>query len=95
MTLRLRLGNKEDYMKLKYEKPLLEIENYELDSSIASNCSLVVNSGPKHPEHDPCSEYYEIIGMPMPATTYSSRYNIDFYDDCDCYYSASGYFFTS
>jgi len=41
MPLRLRLGNKEDYMKLKYEKPLLEVENYELDTSIASNCRMV------------------------------------------------------
>lgn len=82
-------------MKKKYVKPMLEVENYELDASIASNCTLVVNSGPKHPEHDPCQEYYDIIGMPMPNSVNTNRYNIDFYDDCDCYYSASGFFFTS
>ncbi len=82
-------------MKLKYEKPMLEVENYELDASIASNCQMVVNSGPAHPEHSPCEDYYELIGLPMPNTYGVNRYNVDFYDDCDCYYSASGIFFTS
>lgn len=81
-------------MKLKYEKPMLEVEHYELDASIASNCQMVINSGPAHPDHAPCDDYREIIGV----STFSingPKYNIDFYDDCDCYYSASGIFFTS
>ena len=82
-------------MKLKYEKPMLEVENYELDTSIASNCSYVISSGPEHPDHSPCEDYYALINKPMPASADAPRYNIDFYDDCDCYYSASGIFFTS
>lgn len=82
-------------MKLKYEKPVLEVENYELDTSIASNCGIVVTSGPKHEKHAPCEDYYDLIGLPMPNSTEGPKYNIDFYDDCDCYYSASGFFFTS
>ena len=82
-------------MKKIYEKPMLEVEHYELDTSIASNCGYVVTSGPAHPDHDPCEDYYDLIGMPMPYNTNAVKYNIDFYDDCDCYYSASGIFFTS
>lgn len=82
-------------MKLRYEKPLLEVENYELDTSIASNCNYVISSGPAHRDHAPCKDYYDLIGMPMPQSAKPNNYNIDFYDDCDCYYSASGIFFTS
>ena len=82
-------------MKLKYEKPMLEIENYELDTSIASNCGLVVTSGPEHANHAPCDDYYDLIGWPKTKSIDGPKYNIDFYDDCACYYTASGAFFTS
>ena len=82
-------------MKLKYVKPMLTIEEFELASSIASNCGTVVSMGPQTDEHDACEDYYEDAGLPMPAAAYRTRHNIDFYEDCDCYYSASGTYFTS
>lgn len=82
-------------MKLRYEKPMLEVDNYELDTSIASNCGYVISSGPMAPGHDPCQDYYDLIGMPMPNSVDGPKYNIDFYEGCDCYYSSSGFFFTS
>ena len=85
-------------MKLKYEKPMIEIDDYELDASIASNCKVVVDMGPKYGSHDPCKSYYDHSGEPWPdpnAINLMSNYNIDFWENCDCYTSASGLYFTS
>ena len=86
-------------MKKVYEAPSLEIELYELDTSIASNCSTVVTMGPEGPGAEKvCDDYYEKSGEPYPASAnYSLRHNVDFWTEasCDCYYSASGAFFTS
>lgn len=86
-------------MKRVYEAPILEIELYELDTNIANNCGVTVEMGPEGPEAEKvCEDYYEITGEQMPAsTTWSRRPNIDFWTErsCDCYYSASGKFFTS
>ncbi|MGN1181743.1 MAG: hypothetical protein ACI4SR_01965 [Faecalibacillus sp.] len=87
-------------MKKNYFKPAVEVELYELSDSIASNCNTVVTMGPDGPGYiEICEDYYEITGETPPSTyTLSrSRYNIDFWteDSCDCYYSASGTFFTS
>ena len=86
-------------MKKVYEAPSLEIELYELDTSIASNCSAVVTMGPEGPGAVAvCQDYYEITGERKPdSATWSLRHNVDFWTEanCDCYYSASGAFFTS
>lgn len=86
-------------MKKIYEAPALEIETYQLDASIASNCGTVVQMGPAGPGAVAvCDDYYEITGEEMPASAnWSLRHNIDFWTEltCDCYYSASGTFFTS
>lgn len=86
-------------MKKVYEAPSLEIELYELDASIASNCSTVVEMGPAGPGAEKvCKDYYDITGEPYPeSATWSLRHNVDFWTEksCDCYYSASGAFFTS
>lgn len=81
-------------MKLHYEKPMIEIEHYELSTSIASQCNDVVSAGPAHELHAPCEDYYEIIGKDFPLAR-SGPYNVGFYDNCDCYYGAGEGFFTS
>ena len=87
-------------MKKVYEVPTLEIELYELDANIASNCSTTVEMGPEGPGAEKvCKDYYDETGEPYPnSTNWSLRQkNINFRtgDSCDCYTSASGTFFTS
>lgn len=83
-------------MKKIYEAPDLEIETYQLDASIASNCTEVVTMGDYGGgEGEPaCSDYLEKVGI----SSYSLRpYNVNFWENsCDCYYTAGGEgFFTS
>lgn len=84
-------------MKKVYHAPELEIEVYQLNASIASNCHNVVNMGPEAMDaEEVCDDYYAISGETMPARR-SRPHNIDFWTEntCDCYYSAGGTFFTS
>lgn len=81
-------------MKKIYEKPYVEVENYELSSNIASNCALVVEMGPVGPGAiKVCDDYYDKTGEERPGKgigLYSLPYNVQFWTDesCDCYYSA-------
>lgn len=84
-------------MKLKYEKPSIDIEAFSLDANIAGNCGLIVTTGPAMDGHSPCEDYiekYEPESRPgnqmMDAT-----YNLDFWESCDCYYTAAGVFMAS
>lgn len=80
-------------MKKVYSKPNVEIENYELNSNIASNCSLVVEMGPEGPGAiRVCDDYYEKTGEERGIATQSLPYNVQFWteESCDCYYSAGG-----
>lgn len=79
-------------MKKVYVKPVLEVEFYELDANIASNCSVVVTNGPAVGNHSKCNDYEDPFEMSAARSTYSTQaYNVQFYEDtnCDCYYSAS------
>lgn len=86
-------------MKKIYKKPTLEIEIYELNASIASNCAVVVTMGDYGGgENEPaCNDYLEMVGLPT-TSSYSLRsYNVNFWEhSCDCYTTAGGDgFFTS
>ena len=84
-------------MKKVYEKPSFEIEYYQLNSNIASNCTLVVNMGPEATGAvKVCDDYYEKTGEQAPAR-YSLPHNVQFWtaETCDCYYSAGDGCFTS
>lgn len=83
-------------MKIFYEAPDLEIESYELDANIASNCNLVVDMGPEGPGAiEVCEDYYEKTGEV--AAMFSLPHNVQFWSEetCDCYYSAGDGCFTS
>lgn len=88
-------------MKKVYEKPLVEIEVYTLDCSIASNCALVVNMGPEATNAiKVCDDYYEKTGESRSTngvSAYSLPHNVQFWSEetCDCYYSAGSGCFTS
>lgn len=86
-------------MKRVYEAPVLEIEIYQLDANIASNCAVVVTMGDYGGgEGEPaCNDYLEMVGLPT-TSSYSTRaYNVTFWEStCDCYTTAaSAGFFTS
>lgn len=82
-------------MKKAYHAPELEIEVYQLDASIASNCTLVVSNGPAMGNHNQCADYIDPFGMN--AAKYGAQtmavYNVLFYEDtnCDCYTTGGDY----
>lgn len=87
-------------MKRIYEKPLIEIEAYELNISIAANCGTVISLGPEAPTKNTCEEFkdaWEVFGV-KPGMSPMAGNGQPFYADgkanCDCYYSSgnSGYF---
>lgn len=46
-------------MKKTYETPKAEVERYQLDASIASNCETVVHNGPQMNGYSQCSDYID------------------------------------
>lgn len=86
-------------MKKTYEAPALEIEVYELDASIASNCAVVVTMGDYGggEGEPPCNDYLEMVGKQTMSVARNSSYNVNFWEKtCDCYTTAGGDgFFTS
>lgn len=86
-------------MKKVYEAPALEMEVYQLDANIASNCAVVVTMGGYGggEGEPPCNDYLEMVGLPT-TSSYSLRpHNVNFWEsNCDCYTTAGGLgFFTS
>ena len=89
-------------MKKAYTKPLIEIEAYELNASIAANCGNVVSLGPEAPGKRVCDEFkdaFEVFAV-IPGLGIQSTGGTPFYSDgaanCDCYYSSGGgVYFTS
>lgn len=90
-------------MRKAYVKPMVEIETYELSTSIAANCGSVVSLGPEAPGVVTCDEfkkgYDEILSL-RPGYSVMNTGGKPFYSDgkadCDCYYSSGGnIYFTS
>ena len=83
-------------MKKAYVKPFVEIERYELNESIASNCKYVVSNGPAMGNHQQCDDYFDPFATDAAVASYS-LYNVHFYEDtnCDCEYSATEGYWTS
>ena len=90
-------------MKKAYHKPLIEIERYELNASIAANCGRVITLGPEAPGKDICDEFkdaFEVVSVIPGIGIMSITKNTPFYADgaanCDCYYTSGGLgYFTS
>lgn len=79
-----------EIVKRKYTKPIANTELYSLNTSIASNCAIVVSNGPAVPDkYEQCSDYVD------PFSTFGMRsrsriYNVAFYEEtCDCYTTGS------
>ena len=82
-----------------YSKPLVEIEVYELNASIASNCGNTVSLGPEAPGKTTCDEFkdaFEVFSISPYALTNGTPFYSDGAANCDCYYSSGGgSYFTS
>ncbi len=82
-------------MKKKvYTRPLVEIEVYELNTSIAANCVSKVSFGPEAPGKEVCGEFGDVFEVAL-YTSGKSFYS-DGTAECDCYYTSGGQgYFTS
>ncbi len=80
-------------LKKAYEAPMLEIEEYCLDTSIASNCAIVVYNGPAMGSHSQCKDYTNPFPEEDEISPTSMPHNVSFYadtEDCDCYTTGGG-----
>ncbi|MCD7754153.1 MAG: hypothetical protein LUH41_06395 [Clostridiales bacterium] len=83
-------------MKRPYVAPQLQVEVYELSTSIAQNCDYKVNNGPAiyspghYHQETACSDYAALTGENAIST--ASESNVNFYDSgcCDCYTTGGG-----
>ena len=90
-------------MKKSYIKPLIEIETYALNASIAASCGNKVTLGPETPGYEVCKEFedaFEVFAVIPGLGIQSEIAGTPFYSDgkanCDCYYSSGGgLYFTS
>lgn len=82
-------------MKKVYSAPVPEFQTYEMSQSIASNCAIVVDSGPAMGKHELCDGYVDPFGFRDSISIQNAPvYNVNFYDDtptCDCYVSSNDY----
>lgn len=70
-------------MKKGYEKPMIEFDEYEVNTSIAAGCQTHITLGPGDDKHPVCEEYEPDFG---PETR---SLPLNFYEDsCTCYLSA-------
>lgn len=75
-------------MKKDYIKPIIEIEEFELNAAIAAQCDYKVNLGPGDQTNETCSVFqgFEKLGEGVRAVSEGP-----FYDgSCSCYLSSGG-----
>lgn len=86
-------------MKKVYSKPVVEIEVYEMNTDIASNCGERVSFGPEAPGKTTCDEFkdaFEVFSLYDMRSTGGTPFYDDGAANCDCYYSSGGgLYFTS
>ena len=76
-------------MKAGYEKPMIVVEEYQLDTAIATGCGTIVDLGPEDHEYNgnfytACSYFgEETFDAESPA-------QMNFFEKCSCYLSAGG-----
>lgn len=75
-------------MKKDYIKPIIEIEEFELNAAIAAQCTYPVNLGPGDANNETCSDFngYETLGEGVRAISEGSFY----VGTCSCYLTAAG-----
>lgn len=87
-------------MKKIYSKPMIEIDAFELTTSLAASCSNQVDFGPGIPgssdkRYQQCDDFKGSGFLSIiPGVSVNSAGNTPFYADgsanCDCYYTSGG-----
>lgn len=76
-------------MKAKYEKPMIVVEEYQLNTAIATGCQEIVNLGPEDQEYN--GTYYVACSYFGEETFEAeSPAHMNFFETCSCYLSAGG-----
>lgn len=76
-------------MKANYEKPIIVIEEYQMDTAIATGCGTIVDLGPEAHKYNgkfyTACDYFgeETFDAESPA-------HMTFFETCSCYLSAGG-----
>lgn len=83
-------------MKAGYKKPVIEIEKYELNASVAANCGWVVNVGPGYGDESACEDFEGSWDVEIATFSLKKSFYETVSSGCDCYYSSGGEgYFTS
>lgn len=77
-------------MKKDYIKPIIEIEEFELNAAIAAGCTTKVTLGPGDANYDPCEEYIGFDELKMARSANRSGESPFVEDSCSCYLTAAG-----
>lgn len=76
-------------VKANYEKPMIVVEEYQLDTAIATGCQEIVNLGPE--DHYYNGKFYTACSYFGEETfDAESPANMNFFETCSCYLSAGG-----
>ena len=76
-------------MKIGYEKPVMEFEEYELDTAIAAGCTTIVSLGPGDGLNRVCDEYIQELSLRSRSNP--AMDGPTFYEgSCSCYLTSSG-----
>lgn len=76
-------------MKAGYEKPMIVVEEYQLDTAIATGCQQIVDLGPEAHEYN--GTYYTACSYFGEETfDAESPAQMNFFETCSCYLSAGG-----
>lgn len=76
-------------MKANYEKPKILIEEYQIDTAIATGCGTIVDLGPEAHEYN--GEFYTACSHFKEETFEAeSPAHMNFFENCSCYLSAGG-----
>lgn len=73
-------------MKKDYIKPVIEIEEFELNAAIAAGCTIIVNLGPGDETHGPCDKYSDGEDLNLQGRSATNFYETT----CSCYLSSVG-----
>lgn len=75
-------------MRKDYVKPMIEFEDFELNTAIAAGCTTTVSLGPGDSTHPVCDEYNQ---SPFSLRRSSTPSDVTFYEgSCGCYLSSVG-----
>ena len=76
-------------MKAGYEKPMIVVEEYQLDTAIATGCQTKVDLGPEAHEYN--GKIYSVCDYFGQETfDAESPAYMNFFETCSCYLSAGG-----